>query len=237
MTSRWDLQLGEPSQNQHALSAIETRWTLHNAHLPVIQLLLCRRVFYLPFNVESLIWLCLHLMLWRCCVSSDGWWWSSITRLVSILTLETLPFPIPSASPPCYVQQTIFSQKCAAKKFSYECSAKVPMDSLDLSHPSFWHIGCPYKYFRYIASQWKLPHDRLHMLHLTQSIIQIPSGCPEFLLPTYLTYRAALKIPINLLRLFPAPQSPIKMFPRSVNKIKLYFTLAAYLQCLTGKKD
>ena len=33
------------------------------------------------------------------------------------------------------------------------------------------------------------------------------------------------------------PKSPIKMFPHSVNKIKLYFTLAAYLQCLTGKKD
>ena len=72
--------------------------------------------------------------------------------------------------------------------------------------------------------------------NLTHSIIQIPSGCPEFLLPTYLTYRAPLKIPINLSPLFPAPQSPIKMFPRGVNKIKLYFTLAAYLQCLTGKK-
>ena len=127
-----------------------------------------------------------------------------------ILTLETLPFPIPSALPPCYGQQIMFHPI----HVSDISGAPINADISDI-----------------------FPHDRFYMLHLTHSIIQIPSGCPEFLLPTYLTYRAALKIPINLSRLFPAPQSPIKMFPRSVNKIKLYFTLAAYLQCLTGKKD
>ena len=42
--------------------------------------------YLLPSNVDSLI------QQLRCCVSSAGWW-SSITRLVSILTLDDPPFP------------------------------------------------------------------------------------------------------------------------------------------------
>ena len=52
-----------------------------------------------------------------------------------ILTLETLPFPIPSALPPCYVQQIMFSQQYSAKNVQ-------PKMHTDTGDPPFFHTIC-----------------------------------------------------------------------------------------------